>query len=275
MKTLYGVIVILFLSVSLLRAQTSIETTALKITCNKTTHLIFPAAVKAVDRGSPAVLVQRVKGVENMLKVKAAKPGFAQSNLSVITADGKLYSFVVDFQNEPIQLNYQFAKDNIATAVPVTFTSNNLSETDFLHKAGILRELKHCLNGVKETKDDMSLHLLGIYIDDEVMYFKLSIKNSSPINYDVESIRFFIQDKKKARRRATQENEIIPLYQSGSNYKINAIAKEEYVFAVPKFTLSVRKRLVIEMTEKNGGRYLHVKVGNKRIMKAISLVDLK
>src|SRR4051794_30412871 len=75
---------------------TIIEPYPLKITLNKTTILVFPYAIKGVDRGSADVLAQKAKGVENILLLKAGKENFSETNLSVITADGKLYSFLLD-----------------------------------------------------------------------------------------------------------------------------------------------------------------------------------
>ena len=68
----------------------------LDITTDKTTSLIFPFTVVHVDRGTKEVLVQKVKNAENILMVKAASRAFAETNLSVVTDDGSIYSFVVD-----------------------------------------------------------------------------------------------------------------------------------------------------------------------------------
>lgn len=73
----------------------------LTITYNKTTNLIFPYSVQSIDRGSRDILVQQPKGTENIVQVKADKPNFDQTNLSVITIDGKLYSFTVDYTDQP------------------------------------------------------------------------------------------------------------------------------------------------------------------------------
>src|SRR6478752_7349302 len=82
-----------------------IPSTHLAITYNKTTNLIFPFSVQCIDRGSKDILVQQPKGTENIVQVKADKPNFTQTNLSVITIDGKLYSFMVDYASQPSQLN--------------------------------------------------------------------------------------------------------------------------------------------------------------------------
>lgn len=57
-------------------------------------------------------MVQQPKGTENIVQVKAGKPNFIQTNLSVITIDGKLYSFTIDYNAQPSQLNMIIGKDD-------------------------------------------------------------------------------------------------------------------------------------------------------------------
>src|SRR6478609_2380474 len=90
---------------------TNIEPYKISVSFNKTSNLIFPNAIKSVDRGSSVILVQKARGVENILQVKAAQQGFAPTNLSVITGEGKFYSFIVDYANEPSPMNVNFTKD--------------------------------------------------------------------------------------------------------------------------------------------------------------------
>src|SRR4051812_7987347 len=82
----------------------------LSITYNKTTNLIFPYSVESIDRGSQDILVQQPKGTANIVQLKAGKQNFAQTNLSVITIDGQLYSFTVDYASQPAELNIIVAK---------------------------------------------------------------------------------------------------------------------------------------------------------------------
>ncbi|MBK8310909.1 MAG: DUF4138 domain-containing protein [Chitinophagaceae bacterium] len=69
--------------------------TTLGITTDKTTSLVFPFAIKHVDRGTQAVLAQQVKEAPTILLVKAAEKDFAETNLSVVTDDGSVYAFTV------------------------------------------------------------------------------------------------------------------------------------------------------------------------------------
>src|SRR5688500_314931 len=69
--------------------------TSLCIATDKTTSLIFPFSIKHVDRGTKDVLVQPVKEADNILLVKGAVNNFPETNLSVITSDGSVYTFTV------------------------------------------------------------------------------------------------------------------------------------------------------------------------------------
>ncbi len=73
----------------------AIEPFHLAISFYKTTSLIFPYAIKSVDRGSKDVLVQKAKGVENILQVKAAKPNFKETNLTVITGVDFTHGYLI------------------------------------------------------------------------------------------------------------------------------------------------------------------------------------
>src|SRR4051812_31287454 len=80
----------------------------LQITYNKTTNLVFPYAVKTVDRGSSDVLVQKARYADTILQLKAGREGFRETNLSVVTTDGKLYSFLLQYAPSPARLSYLF-----------------------------------------------------------------------------------------------------------------------------------------------------------------------
>ncbi len=80
-----------------LPSATLIPHYVLTVSYNSTTVLIFPAAVKPqpIDRGDRDILAQKQPGVENVLKLKAARKSFPPTNLHVFTADGRVYAFDV------------------------------------------------------------------------------------------------------------------------------------------------------------------------------------
>ena len=48
----------------------------LEVTYDKTVHILFPAAVRYVDLGSPNLIAGKADGAENVIRVKATVKGF-------------------------------------------------------------------------------------------------------------------------------------------------------------------------------------------------------
>lgn len=248
----------------------------LEITFNKTTNLIFPYSVQSIDRGSKDILVQQPKGTENIVQVKADKPNFTQTNLSVITVDGKLYSFTVDYTAQPSQLNIIIqnnikSNDSILRQSVLLTSANN--EALFQSVATKITETKR-RHGKWDRNGAVTFRLNGIYINRDVLYFRFQLKNNSNVSYDVDNIKFTVKDQRKSKRTATQETEINPVYKFGNFEKVQADSVANAIIALPKFTLPDSKYLFIQVLEKNGGRDLNLVLKNRQIMKAISVNEL-
>lgn len=246
---------------------TIIEPYHLTITFNKTTNLIFSYAIKCVDRGSPDVLAQKAKGVENILLVKAGRENFTETNLSVITSDGKLHSFILNYSNNPSLLNISFTRDTtLEETVPLLQSGINEAQIQLMTER-IAKE-KRMLHAIHDYKYKIDFRLNGIYINSDVVFYQLEIKNLSNINYDIDMLRFFIQDEKKTKRTASQEIEMHPVYLYGDTSVIKGQSKNILVFALPKFTIPDKKYLSVQLMEKNGGRHLQLRVRNRTLVKA-------
>lgn len=248
----------------------SIEAYPLAITLNKTTSLVFPYAIKSVDRGSQSVLVQKAIGVENILQIKAAKEGFEETNLTVITTEGKLYCFLLNYAPQPSVLNLSFriGKPSVKDAF---FSSGDYNVGEIQAYSNVVSIEKKKMHGIKDKKYGMRLRLDGLFIRDNVMYYRVKMKNQSNINYDIDQLRFFIRDRKKAKRTATQEIEIKPLYVQNDIPTIKGQSEHIFVFALPKFTIPDQKYLAVQLMEKNGGRHLELNVNDRKITKAVPI----
>lgn len=247
----------------------NIEPLHLAITYHKTTNLVFPYAVKSVDRGSRDVLVQKAKGVENILQVKAGLEDFEETNLTVITADGQLYSFLLDYSREPITINLEVGKYRQLNKPVARFSDAGDNEAIVGDVAEQVAVKKTSIRKIKDRRYEMGLRLTGLYIQEDVLYFQLEMENNSNIHYDIEQFRMYIRDKRKAKRTASQELEQLPLQVTGNTKVIRGQSLQTVVFAVPKFTIPDKKYLSIELMERNGGRHLGLKVNNKAIVKAL------
>jgi conjugative transposon TraN protein len=233
----------------------------------KTSNFIFPYAIKSVDKGSKDVLVQKANGVENVLQVKAAKLGFTDTNLTVITADGQLYSFILKYSDQPPMLNIRFESKNMDKPV-VQFSAEKDNDALMNQTAEKVAVKFRSINNIKDSKFSIAMRLTGIYIENDLYYFQLQLENNSNVNYAIDQLRFFIHDQKKSKRTASQEVELTPVQILGNNKVINSKSKQTLVVAIHKFTIPDKKELLVQLQETNGGRHLVMKVENRNLIKA-------
>lgn len=240
----------------------------LAITYFMTTNLIFPYSIQSVDRGSLEVLAQKAKGVENILQIKAGRENFEKTNLTVVTCDGRLYSFLLTYTSSPSVLNLKIGK-KAGQAPGVIFPTGKYNEAEVKNKAQEAMLEKEKFYGVKDAKYNMAFRLDGLFIHNGIMYFRINIANHSDVNYDIDQLRFFVRDQQKIKRTASQEIEIKPVYVQNDTSVIPGQAEHYFVYALPKFTIPDKKYLIIQLMEKNGGRHLALKMGNRKIIKAV------
>ena len=259
---------------------------ALEVTFNKTTHVIFPAAIRYVDLGSADLLAAKADGTENVLRVKAALRDFSrESNLSVITEDGAYYTFNVKYADEPQKLSVEMT-DFLHDGEAVNRPNNALeiymkelgSESPMLVRLIMKsiykndrREIKHI--GCKRF--GIQYLLKGIYSHNGLLYFHLQFKNSTNVPFDIDHLTFKIVDKKVAKRTAIQEQVIWPLRAHNNVQVIPGKSSERMVFTLPKFTIPDDKHLVVELYEKSGGRHQSFTVENSDLVRARVIDELK
>ena len=192
--------------------QTSpIEPYELAISYEKTTNLVFPFPIISVDRGNQSLLVQKAKGVENILQLKAGLKGFEETNLTVITSDGKLHSFLLNYTQNPSVLNLVFKAPELVVQQAL-FSPEIQNQGELKACSKLALEEKHKIHGIKDKKYGIKLCLNGLFIHKQALYHRLEIENHSNVSYDIDQMRFFIRDRRKAKRTATQEIEIKPLF---------------------------------------------------------------
>jgi conjugative transposon TraN protein len=245
-----------------------IESYRLEVTYNKTTNLIFPAAITSVDRGSQDILVQKATGVENILRVKADVKDFSETSLSIITADGKLYSFVVEYCQQPAYLNINVARIGASDTASIIYSAPGMNKSVLAIYADSVLSNGANMRSIHTENSKVSFGLNALYIHESILFLKFAFTNNSYINFDIDQLHFYIRDKVKAKRTAIQEIELTPLSVIGNTTVIRGDSEDSWVVALQKFTIPDGKYLSIEIMEKNGGRNLSLKVKNRKIMKA-------
>jgi conjugative transposon TraN protein len=248
------------------KAQTSIPSYPVSISYYKTTNLIFPYAIKSVDRGSAFVLVQKAKGIDNILQLKAASKSLPMTNVTVITADGHFYSFSVSYAPDPSMLSISFARDSVSPLPIVQLHAQPIDEATLQGRAEQVLSLPaHAVRRVHSQQLQMAL--TAIAIDSQALWFRLELYNNCQIPFHPDYIRFFVEDRHRAKRTAIQEIDRTPLYDTpvaSLGYKKHS----SLAFAFTPFTIQKMKRLIIQIGERTGGRQLQLAVGSKTLLRA-------
>ena len=79
-----------------------LEATPLEIGYEKTLHIIFPTEVKYCNAGNDHILVEKVSAQPNIIRIIAAERNFpGETNLSIVTADTKFYSYSIHYNEMP------------------------------------------------------------------------------------------------------------------------------------------------------------------------------
>ncbi len=245
-----------------------IEPYQLGISYDKTVNLVFPYPIISVDRGSSDVAVRKAIGIDNILQLKAEDENFKPTNLTAVTGEGALYSFLLHYDPEPRHLNLKVADLEIPIQQLAIFEGGLTSEAKLKEASQRIMTKKESIKKLSDKRHDMGLHLKGIYISGDVLYFQIQLDNNTRINYDVELFRSYLTDSKQAKRTARQETPIIPLFIDGNNKRIEGNSSNTVVLAFDKFTIPNKKHMILEMMEQNGGRNLKLKIKNKDILKA-------
>lgn len=258
----------------------------LEVTYDKTTHIIFPSAVRYVDLGSPNLVAGKADGAENVIRVKAVVKNFRdETNMSVITESGSFYTFNVKYADEPLLLNIEM-KDFIHDGSKVNRPNNALdiylkelgSESPKLVQLinkSIHKENKRHVKHIGSKAFGIQYLLRGIYTHNGLLYFHTQIRNQSNVPFEVDFVTFKIVDKKVMKRTAIQEQVVFPL--RAYNYAILVAGNkdERTVFTFDKFTIPADKVLVVELNEKSGGRHQSFTVESEDIVRAKVINELK
>ena len=258
-----------------------IEPYQMQVTYDKTTHLIFPTAIRYVDLGSEYLIAGKAEDAENVLRVKASVKDFeTETNFAVITNDGRFYSFNVYYSAYPEALSYDLLtmqkavdKENGNDVLFEELGNNSPSLAGLLLET-IYKKDQRIVKHIGAKSFGIQFILKGIYIHNVKYYFHTELRNRTNVPFGIDFINFKVVDKKVAKRTVVQERPMIPLRTYKPLNEIGGKAIEQNVFLLDQFTISDDKVLLIEIFEKNGGRHQTLQVENSDLIKARLINDM-
>ena len=281
MKYLFLIFVFLYIGLIPINAQSY---KSIDIGFTTTVHLIFPNTIKNFDVGLgnvgefPDILVE--KAGNNRLKIAAGIRNFTSTNLFVET-DEEYYNIILNYSDAPTKLLYNLStndaeivkdttienvdikKDNRQTNIEnsdyidLSLTCININENRFIYANGIL---------------GIEFKLNAIYVDNDKLLFKFSIKNNSNVKYEVGYLGYVIHKKGRGKRQGVVSDEMIqPVYSFQDFNELYPNEEKKIVSIFNKFTLDKKKKLIISLWEKEGERKIDLIVTPKQIIKATKI----
>ncbi len=260
----------------------------LEVGFDKTTHLLFPAAVRYVDLGSDWLVAGVADDAVNVLRVKAAARGFAgETNLSVVCEDGAFYSFNVRYAEEPRKLSVEMRDFLSGELFGGGRLPSNRAEVRLreLGRNGpslvglILRTIhernERAVRHVGAKAFGMRLRLRGLYAHGGLLYFHLRVDNETRLPFEVDFVSFRVVDRVVARRVAMQEVALSPLRSYGGSLRVEGRSTVRMVLAFDQFSLSEDKQLEVGLYERNGGRRLVFHLQAEDLLRARAIGGLK
>ena len=231
--------------------------------------LFFPTNIRQGIVGSENfVLSYNRERAQPLGLLKATKGN--QSNLLVVTTDGKVYSYIIEYAASLTEMNrfVSFSESighehqRASLVVPDTIKSDsNLVEkkqypTAFLEESCMALLKQQERKNIIKRKEGLSLAIKNMVYYEDLIFMQFEIKNKSGIDFDIDTLHVFKVNGKNKRKASYQELQIKPVhvFRIPSKVRIGSISR--FVYVLPKFTLGGSEKLYLQLKESSGSRLL-------------------
>ncbi|GAA4419427.1 conjugative transposon protein TraN [Nibrella viscosa] len=247
---------------------------AIHVSDTKTTHLIFPHEIKYADLGSKDIYGEAVEKAGNVFRIKSMNRSFLGTSLTVITADGKLYSFRVQYDQDPLVLTYDLSRLSQTPEVPKSAKVASGSVAKLADKLNTLGtqalESRRRIRHVGYQTQGMKLYLKNILYTEDVMFLVLGLDNDSKLDYNPDFMRLYVAQLKRAGESSASQEVIvepIKIFDDGQP-TIPHRQTVTRVLAINRMTLEKDRRLMVQVNEKEGARLLTLPIGPEELASA-------
>lgn len=278
MKTLIVILSLLFAGIHLSAQEKAgtyrDELLGIIMDANTSLHVISPEPIRYVDISTHDIVGDLPE--ENVLRLKwvpdSANTAYHQSgSLGVVTVIGE--SFIAQYQLHAIE---GVPESGLATSfnilpghtrplhVPVEMTTPELLN----HALGLLS--KRNTAPIRKASDyGIRAELNNIYTVGNLVLLDITYRNSTNLAYDIDEMRFKIEDRKITKATNVQSIEIKPIWQLYPHGSFKRTYRNIYV--LKKATFPASKALNVELSEKQiSGRTITLKIRYKDVLGADS-----
>ena len=272
-----------FLSTATIFAQTEIaekrvtDLTNLEISKGISLHIISPEPIQFVDLSTnnltgdlPAENIARIKITDlSDTDSIATKKNIDLNNLGVITI--VCQSFMaqykinyLDFQRKAVT-NIQIQPEDMQ---PLEYPKLSFSSTELQKFSLDILRKKMVGKPIREVKNlKLTMQINNVYVVNDYIFLDMTFLNSTNLGYDIDAIKFSVEDKKIYKATNNQSIALEPVYQLYRQKQFKKNYRNIYVFK--KFTYPNSKVMKIRLLEEQlSGRAIEMKVKYSDILNA-------
>ena len=234
---------------------------------NISTHFVSPEPIKYVD-----ISTDDVAGdipVDNIFRIKPKK---GNPKLGIVTIVGERFMVQYKLAYAPtaqaaseVRIDPTLVDEYLNPEV-----SMSLQDMKRFSLLAIQNKPSTAAGTITTRKDKMTVMVNNIYTIGDYFFIDLAMKNKANIKYDIDQVRFKIEDKKQVKATNFQQLEVLPVYQL---FDVKTFQRKyRNVFVFKKFTFPDEKVFNIEIAEDQvSDRTISLKVDYTDILKADTL----
>lgn len=238
-----------------------------------TIHFISPEPITYVDISS--LKITGDLPVKNILRIRRTDTSRNQTGNedAIVSIVGEKFIAQYRIVNLPYGQT-QLLKSDVDIVLkdtrPLDIAGISMSQNEMKNFAMVMAGRKPVIHAVSAAAYGLREELNNIYAIGDYIFLDISCLNNTNLKYDIDEIRFKVEDKKVTKASTIQSVEIKPDFIFSSNPSFKKRFRNIYVFK--KFTFPGNKVLNVEMTEKQlSGRVITLQIDYSDILNADTL----
>ena len=247
----------------------------LEISKGVSLHIISPEPIQFVDLSTnnltgdlPAENIARIKITDDSVS-DSTKISTKINDLGVITivCQSFMAQYKVSYLNykKEAVTNIQIQPEDMQ---PLEYPKMAFSNTELQKFSLDILRKKEIKNPIREVKSlKLTMQINNVYVVNDYIFLDMTFLNSSNLGYDIDALKFSVEDKKIYKATNNQSIALHPVYQLYNQKQFKKSYRNIYVFK--KFTYPNSKVLKIRLIEEQlSGRAIEMKVKYADILNA-------
>jgi conjugative transposon TraN protein len=247
----------------------------LEISKGVSLHIVSPEPIQFVDLSTnnltgdlPAENIARIKITDDSVS-DSTKISTKINDLGVITivCQSFMAQYKVSYLNykKEAVTNIQIQPEDMQ---PLEYPKMAFSNTELQKFSLDILRKKEIRNPIREVKSlKLTMQINNVYVVNDYIFLDMTFLNSSNLGYDIDALKFSVEDKKIYKATNNQSIALHPVYQLYNQKQFKKSYRNIYVFK--KFTYPNSKVLKIRLIEEQlSGRAIEMKVKYSDILNA-------